>query len=324
MVTVIIGDRCIERKTRHVFGEVKAITGNSWEFPVRPIRSAGVSRLGAVVLLTLVACTQGQPHSPNAPPAPAHEARAVTEIESWSPRLTSSSHQYFLRDSSVISINNDTSKQPLPIETTMIYSVIISPSGDSYSVTGKVDSSTINSRLQMTGISSDTTSINIFHGILSRRGELQLSSGEQPTNCSSSSNAATTRIYELILPYLTDKIKIGDKWSDTLSITSCHGRTPLTQRMVREFEVTKFTTWHQQSVVEVRRLTSITFTGTSSETNTHLSANGSGSGEATLVIDRNTAALLESVSHTKSMLTIVTSRGAFPFTQTTSTYITTK
>jgi hypothetical protein len=94
--------------------------------------------------------------------------------------------------------------------------------------------------------------------------------------------------------------------------------------MIREFEVTEFTTWHQQSVVEVRRLTSITFKGASSETNTHLSADGSGSGEATLVIDRNTAVLLESISHTKSTLTIVTSRGAFPFTQATSTFITTK
>jgi len=303
---------------------VKAITGNSWEFPVRTSRLAGVSSLSAGVLLALFACTRGRPHPPNTSPAPAREASAVTEIESWSPRITSSSHKYFLRDSSIISIDNDTVTQPLPIETTMIYSVIIVPSGDSYSVVGQVDSSTINSRLQTRAVASDTASINIFHGALSSRGELQSSSVLQPTNCSSASNAATTRIYELILPYPKDKIKIGDKWSDTLSITNCHGRTPLTQHMIREFEVTEFTTWHQQSVVEVRRLTSITFTGASSETNTHLSADGSGSGEASLVIDRNTAVLLESISHTKSTLTIVTSRGAFPFTQATSTYITTK
>jgi hypothetical protein len=287
-------------------------------------QSAGVSSLGAGVLLALFACTQGRPHPPSTSPVPAHEARAVTEIESWSPRITSSSHRYFFRDSSIVSVDNDTVTKPLPIETTMIYSVIIAPSGDSYSVVGKVDSSTINSRLQTRAVSSDTVSVNTFRGALSGRGELQSSSILQPTSCSSASNAATTRIYELILPYPKDKIKVGDKWSDTLSITSCHGRTPLTQHMIREFEVTKFTTWRQHSVVEVRRLTSITFSGASSETNTHLSADGSGSGEATLVIDRNTSELLESISHTKSTLKIVTSRGAFPFTQTNSTYITTK
>jgi hypothetical protein len=206
----------------------------------------------------------------------------------------------------------------------MTYSVNIVPAQDSFSVVGTVDSSTINSRLQTRALSTDSTNINEFHGALSTQGKLQSTVQLQSAGCSSTSNSTASRIYELILPYPKDTVRIGDKWSDTVSSTSCHGRTPLTQRTIREFEIKEFTTWHQRSAVEVQRLASITFAGASSETNTHLSASGSGSGEATLLIDRNTGALLESVAHTKSMLTIVTSRGEFPFTQVTSTHITTR
>ena len=289
-----------------------------------PSSLIGVSNFGVVVLLALSACTQGHSHPPTSSPELTHEATVVTEVESWSPQITSGAYQYFLRDSSTVSINNDTSTRVLPIETTMIYSVIITPSVDSFLISGKVDSSTINSRLQTKVASRDSAKSDNFHGVLSKQGGLISSSKFHPESCLRSSNAAASRIYELILPHPEDRIKIGDKWTDTISSTNCHGRTPLIQQIIRKFEVKEFTTWHQQKAVEVRRVVAITFIGTSTETNTHLSASGSGFGEATLLIDRSTAALLESNSHTRSIFTIVTSRGEFPFTQLTSTYITRK
>jgi hypothetical protein len=273
------------------------------------------------MLLSISACSQGRSHPPSSVPEPADKAAVTTEVESWLPQVMSGSRQYSFRDSSVVSINNDTTARVLPIQTTMSYSVIIMPVADSFSISGKVDSSTIISQLQTRAATGDSVKVNEFHAALSKRGELRLSSQQHTPDCTSSSNSAASRIYELILPYPKDRIKVGDRWSDTVSSTSCHGRTPLTQQVIRNFEVKKFLTWHEQNAVEVQRLATITFSGASTETNTHLRTNGSGSGEATLLIDRNTVALLESNSQTKSMLTIVTSRGEFPFTQVTSTHI---
>jgi len=294
------------------------------ELPVRPSIPTKFSMLGIVTLLSISACSQGRSHPPSSIPEPAHTAAVTAEVESWLPQVMPGSREYSFRDSSIVSINNDTTARVLPIETTMNYSVIISPAADSFSVAGKVDSSTINSRLQTRTTKGDSTQTSEFHGALSKRGELRTSSQQRSPDCSSSSNSAASRIYELILPYPKDRIKVGDRWSDTVSSTSCHGRTPLTQRVIRDFEVKQFLTWHEQNAVEVKRLAAMTFSGASSETNTHLKTSGSGSGEATLLIDRNTAALLESSSQTKSMLTVVTSRGEFPFTQVTSTHITIK
>jgi hypothetical protein len=203
----------------------------------------------------------------------------------------------------------------------MLYGISITALGDSFSIVGTIDSLAINSRLHTKAVSNDSLKPGEFHGVLSKHGVLSLPAHQQFVSCSQMTNTMTARIYELIISLPIGKRGIGDTWSDTVSSISCHGRTPITQQTVRQFTIKMFTTWHAHSVVKIDRLSNIIFTGASTGANTHLSAKGSGSGEATLVIDRTTSILLESNSHAKSTLTITTSRGEFPFTQLTSTYI---
>jgi hypothetical protein len=279
----------------------------------------------AVILLSLGACTQSHPRSNESYPEPAHTPVTTMEAESWTPQIVSGRYEYFISDTSFVSINNDTSQQVLPIETTTNYTLTIGgTAGDSFSISGKVDSATVNSRLRTKAQTGDTATVSELHAILTKRGELRLHIQQQSLSCSSSSNSIVSRIYELVIPHLLDKIKIGDKWTDTVSSTNCHGKTPLTQQMIRQFEVQAFTTWHNRDAVQVKRLVNITFTGTSTEPNTHLQATGSGSGDAELFLDRKTALLLDSNGQTKSTVMIITSRGQFPFTQLTSTHITTR
>jgi len=283
--------------------------------------SAGLSLHGLVVVLTLSACTRRGLQRTGGSPQPISEPAISTEAESWTPQITSGAHKYFVGDSSLVSINNDTTSRAVPIETTMHYSVAIGPIGDSFSISGTVDSSTVNSQLRVKPQLRDSTKVDEIHGVLTKQGRLQLASQEQLLSCSSSRATMTSRIYEFVIPYPKERFSIGDKWTDTVSSTNCHGRTPLTQQIIRQFQVKQFTTWHEHNAVEVQRQTSIIFAGASSEPNTHLQANGSGSSDAILFFDRKTALLLESNSRTKSTLTIVTTRGAFPFTQLTSTHI---
>ena len=275
----------------------------------------------AVVVLTLSACTPRRTQTTGTDPQPTLQPARSSEVESWTPQITSGTRKYLLSDSSVISIS-DTTNRVVPIETTMYYSLAIGPIGDSFSILGIVDSSTVDSQLRTKPQKRDSTNFDEIQGVITKQGHLQLESREQSNSCSSSSASTTSRIYELVIPYPKEQLSIGDKWSDTVSSTNCHGRTPLTQQIIREFQVKQFTTWHEHNAVEVQRQSNISFSGSSSEPNTHLQANGFGSGSATLLMDRTTAVLLESNSQTKSTLTIVTSRGAFPFSQSTSTHIT--
>jgi len=310
-------------KIRHVFSADKTAIAFYGSFSVSFPMSVSTNLIHrAVIVLALSACAQ--PHSRSTAPhtEPTGTPVTATEVESWTPQITPGLSEYFISDTSLVSINNDTTSQALPIETSMSYTITIGATGDSFSVSGKVDSSTINSRLRTKAQAGDTTKIVELQATLTRKGEFRPQTRQQLLSCSSSSNSTTSRIYELIVPYPKDKIQIGDNWTDTVSNTDCHGKTPLTQKTIREFEVKAFTPWHDRDAVEVQRTVNIIFTGVSTDPNTHLQATGSGSGEATLFLDRKTARLLESNGQTKSTVMIVTSRGQFPFTQLTSTHIT--
>lgn len=203
----------------------------------------------------------------------------------------------------------------------MNYSLAVKAIGDSFLIAGRYDSLRINSQLRAYVQDGDSATAAEVHGLLTKRSELELIPEHSTPVCSSSSNSMLSRIHELIIPYPAGKFEIGTIWSDTVSTRNCHGKTPFSQQMIRQFEVKSFTTWQGREVVEIQRLVSSTFTGISTGTNSHLQATGSGSGIATLILDRKTAVLLESNSQTKSSLTITTSRGEFPFTQLISTHI---
>ena len=269
----------------------------------------------------LSGCSHARPSLPSSIPGPVTAPAAEAKVQSWTPRLMIGTSQYSFRDSSTVSISNDTTSQSLPIETTLNYKISITSLNDSFSLLGTIDSLTINSRLHTKNASADSLKADEFHGVISKQGRLVPSSEEKLLNCSRTSNAMVSRVYELVIPYSIATVKVGDTWSDTVSNTACHGRTPLTQQSIRIFKVINFAKWHEQSAVEIQRNSQIVFTGASTETNTHLSAKGSGTSESTLIIDQTSASLLESSGNTKSTLVITTSRGEFPFTQFTSTHI---
>jgi hypothetical protein len=274
------------------------------------------------MLLSLATCTYQPPRPVTPSSTPADTSEKSPEVDSWVPTITPGLRKYLISDSSNISINTDTTDRVVPIETLIHYSVAIEPAGDFFAISAKVDSVTLNSPLQTKAQLRDSTTSIELHGVLTKLGQLKFDSQNRTSSCSSSSSSTALRIYEIIIPYPRKELKIGDKWSDTVSTTSCHGKTPLIQETIREFEIRAFSMWKQHMAVEIQRITNTTFVSTSTDSNTHLQANGSGSGTTTLFFDRKSAGLLESNGQTKSVLMIVTSRGQFPFTQLLSTHAT--
>ena len=278
----------------------------------------------AILISTLSACAQGRSVVPPSPQSEPVIPKASAENKSWVPQIAAGIYRYIIEDSSIISINDDTITKSVPITSTMIYSLSIDRSRDSIVLMGKVDSAIIDSRIPRRNPFANIAKDKEFHAILSIRGQLISAAKDSSSACSSSSSPTISPIYELILPVRQEELKIGDKWMDTVSSTSCHGRTPLIQQVIRTFEVKQFTTHDNQSTVEIVRNSSITFAGTTTDPGSQLSARGSGTAITTMIFDQSTATLLESNSQIESALTVITSRGKFPFTQHTISHIISK
>jgi hypothetical protein len=278
--------------------------------------------LSIMAILAVANCSTGRaPASPRSS-TPSRADSVPTHIHSsnWTPRFTTGTRRYFIRDSSVISISNDTTSQPIPIESTMIYSISATNVGDSLMLTSHIDSLRVSSRLQANS-NTDTGSASDFHTIFSKQGHLTTILDRARTGCTGANTSASTRIGELITSFPGVGLKVGDKWTDTTSITSCHGKIPLIQQAIREYELLDLSSCLQHDAVKVRRTVSDTFTGSSTESNNHLSASGSGTASAILCLQRDTGALIESNGKSRSDLIVVTTRGTFPFTQNVNTHI---
>jgi hypothetical protein len=236
------------------------------------------------------------------------------------PLVATGSWHYLIHDSSTISINNDTTSRVLPIEAKTSYTVSIANTGNTLVLTAHVDSLFVNGKLSTQN--ADTENSSKFRSILSNHGQLESHPGDTRMLCTGAVTSASSRISEITTAFPTSAARVGDKWADTISIRSCHGKIPLEQHAIRQFELIDYSSCEQHDGVKVRRDVTNTFTGASDETSSNrLSANGSGTASSILCLQRDTGILLESRGQSHLELTITTSRGTFPSTQNTTTNI---
>jgi hypothetical protein len=275
----------------------------------------------ASVLVLIQACSTSHSTVSSNVPQTTHTDSTIAESggTSWAPQIAAGRWRYLIRDSSTVSINNDTTARVEPIESTTIYSMSIVDSNNSLTLSGHVDSLLVNSRLPNKS-TDDTTKSSDFHTIISRQGQLTKVSEPTSATCTGAAVSPSARIIELLTVFPAHAIRAGDKWADTISTITCHGKVPLAQTVVREYELLDLTSC-QRGGAKVQRVVSSTFNGTSAESVNHLSAGGSGTSTSLLCIDRNTGALLESDGESRLDLTVTTIRGVFPFTQKTNTHI---
>jgi hypothetical protein len=224
---------------------------------------------------------------------------------------------YLIRDSSLISIDNDTSARVEPIQALILYTISLADSSGLFVFSGRIDSLLLNSHIA-TKSTTNTNYQSAVHGVVSKRGRLPQPS-VIPIACSSANSSPALRITELLIPLPTGSINVGEKWSDTLSTTICRGKFPLTDTAKQEYELLDLSC--SNGGARIHRIVVDTFTGSSTESTNYLSASGSGSGSSILCVERNTGELLESTGQSELRLTVTTTRGVFPFTQKTNTHI---
>lgn len=270
----------------------------------------------------LVACTTSHQSVPSTPTTRTQldTARIDSRYKSWAPQLIAIKSRYFIHDSSTISINNDTTATVVPIESTMIYSISTADSNNLLILTGHVDSLSISNALS-TKTKPDTGTRPNLHIVISKQGRFLNSSQMPPINCSTANAPSSSRIGELLIPLPHGAVKVGDKWTDTSSTISCHGKISLTHTTIREYELLDLSSCELTDAAKVRELVTDSLTGSSAENNNHLSASGFGTASSTLCLGRSTGTLLERNGQSRLELTVTTSRGVFPFTQNSHTHI---
>jgi hypothetical protein len=276
----------------------------------------------AFSMLLLGACSTSHPQTTSAPAAAPYKDSILTDSRSnsWAPQITTGKWRYFIRDSSTVSLSNDTTSHVLPIKAAMLYSVSIDDSAGSLILTARVESLSI-STPQSVKTNAPTSRLLELRIALAQKDRLTGIAGKAETSCTGAGTSPLSRIGELIISFPATPVRVGEKWTDTSSTTTCHGKIPLVQLTTREYELLDLSSCQQRDAVKVRRVVSNTFTGASTESGNHLSASGSGTASSILCLQRDTGVLLESNGQSRLDLTVTTTRGIFPFTQNTNTHI---
>lgn len=272
------------------------------------------------IILFLAKCSPSHSLQPNSTPTSVHEATKQQIQDGWVPKQSEGSFRYSIYDSSVVTIGAD-SIHSLRTNVTTIYSFTLTPLSDSFTLHAKVESVRNNARTQIQKIVVDTSISPEFQAIISSTGHISSLTGNKATSCVKGIDPTATRIFELRLEYPRKRIKIGDKWSDTVSTITCRGKTPLIQQNIRSYELIEFSSLRQRNVAKIYRTVSAVFKGKSTDPKNHLTVNGSGTNESMLYTDQTTGVLLESNGSSHFSLIVRTSRGIFLVTQSLITHL---
>ena len=240
--------------------------------------------------------------------------------KNWSPELIARRSRYFISDSSVISINNDTTAPTVSIQSAMVYSISTIDSNNYLILTGHLDSLDVN-RAPPTSTKLDTGKTSNLHAVISKRGRVLNRLETVPINCSVTNAPNLSRIADLLVALPLAAVRVGDKWADTSSTISCHGKIPLTHMTIRDYELLNPSSCNQANTVQVRETVIDTLTGSSTDKNNYLSTRGFGTASSMLCLERSTGTLVERNGQSRLDLTITTFRGVFPFTQISHTHI---
>ena len=285
------------------------------------VSPATVVLIGFVILLP--ACSAR--HSPEATvtPEPVRQSSNPSKAllsEGWYPNLVAIKRRYVINDSATISISGD-STHFSTIETGTIFSIVTIQTGDSFKLRAGIDSISTTTHAPVPKTVVDTSMVEEFDGVLTANGKVSALIRQRSTTCIGGTNPVTTRIFELTSSFPKKRLKVGDSWSDTVSMTTCRGTVPLLQQTTRRYEILDIPIGEQNTPLRIRRIASTSFTGASSDMKNRLSIDGSGSATSVMSLEPRTGTLLQSDGTSQTVLMVVTSRGSFPFKQTVITHI---
>lgn len=270
------------------------------------------------MLAILVSGCSAPINKPGSPPiTPILEPLHAPKQFHWSPTAIAHSSQYRVNDSSTVSITNDSTGKEVLLISSIIYNLVLIQ-GKELTLNLHIDSTSTDSARQQvqSGLHATAT--------LSAQRQIADLHSTTSTSCKTGMDPRFTPLFDLIIPLSPNPATIGSQWADTSTMIICYGKITLRQRIIRNYTLLAELLQQNRPAVQLRRITVAEMEGLRSEPTDSITANGTGSGTAILFLDRDTGALLESIGTSNLSLSVITSRGIFPFRQHSKVKIETK
>ncbi len=147
-------------------------------------------------------------------------------------------------------------------------------------------------------------------------------SSNATTSCTNATDplSAAAALFFVALP---EGISPAERWTDSVTTTTCRGRTPLVTTVMRHYKAITDTVWRGRPALLIARIDSLTIrsradsttdsVGASHDSTDMMAATGSGRGEFTLYIDPRTGVLLEATGTNRTDILVTTASSRFPF-----------
>jgi hypothetical protein len=257
-------------------------------------------------------------------------AAATPAAASWTPKRAAGTWRYELRSEAVVGLTGDSAAAHVPVASTTLYTVTLTPTGDRFQVSGQVDSTAVTAGSRVPPPQRADSTRPVFRAELLSDGTLAALQGAAQPPCAGGTEPVIAAVQSLFVR-LPATLSVGTTWQDTVVTVTCRGELPLTSTAVRRYRVVGPTSWNGRPALEVERSGTLTLastdtvgsgavaTGTSTN---RMSVTGTGTSASTLQVDPTTGLLLSSRGEHHTTLTVTTGRSALPFQQDATEIVT--
>jgi hypothetical protein len=284
---------------------------------------------GTLLLLLICACAVAPPRVPNEVPAP-----PVVEMpepvrpraSSWALHTELNTIQYQVQTEATVELapSAEQSLSPstpattppgsVPVRTTALVTMTLTPDGDSVRVIGTVDSFTV-TRGQRIPIPPDSTIPRTdFSATLRADGRVSSFSGPPTPGCNRPLEPLLSIARDVLLA-TPSTLAVGQMWRDSSTIATCRGPIEFNATIVREYRVEGPDVHGDTPAIRLSRLTTTTLEGSGTDYGRMLTLTGSSHARSTLYVDSNTGVLLAGTTDSDATFTIGTAREQTPFRQ---------
>ncbi|MBX6331997.1 MAG: hypothetical protein IRY91_09125 [Gemmatimonadaceae bacterium] len=290
--------------------------------PVSRVHSRSATLLLVVTAAGLLSCSSGTtPHTP-APPAPMRDSAAVSTPESWTPRLAPGSWHYHVVTEASVALTTDSSTTRVPVRTSTFYTIRLESDSAGLALRGSVDSATVSADKTIPEQPDTTQRTSTFTAHIGADGAVTDLQGSDSTQCVQGLDPRVAAVRALLI-HTPATLTPNATWSDSTSVVTCRGTTPIRTTTTYTYEVKGLTSWQGTPALEIARTGTITLASEAGlATASAITITGTGNSTTTLLVDPATAMILHATGESHASLTVATARSKLPFRQDVTETIT--
>jgi hypothetical protein len=288
--------------------------------PTRPTRGPGLA--GAVLALAVGCAPRVEPAAPAPTPAPTPvpEAPRSEPATAWRFAWAPASTTLLVRvEADVESALAGAAPERERVETAGRVTLAVQPAGasGSRSVAGRVDSLQLRASARVASQPPPAVPGIVVRGTVAARGPARLDLGPGvEAGCTTPAGAAALTALGLAreaLPPVPTALQIGTRWRDTLVTASCAGPIPVVVQSVASYEVLA----PEGPLVRLRRQSTSTLSGQGYGAGQPVRVAGTGTADATLLLDPARGTLRSVTGEGRTTLTVTLGAQTQSFAQRT-------